>query len=477
MKINKKALIISLICIFSVIAVLGSFGGTTYAFYAKEKKAMIILPGLFGSGLYNEATGAWVWDPFEDIDLTFNHLMRPDGSLNTNKLAPLLFTKSVLTQLSKITDNDFLGAEDSLFNLMAMNEDGTPAVKEVVRVPWENETRLRYGVASAQKGMYESLEERYGEEYEVQVFNYDFRLDNRYSAELLEKYINDKGYTEVVLVSHSNGGQVAACYLARSQENRDKVSKYLSFNSPYYGSFSAITILENVKGMIAGVKTALENSSFQLLRDLANNIEFIFENQFMKLINMWAVYQLLPSYELLTQEYAEVETAYYLDGQKMNFASQEELWNFYCSRPWAKTESGELRVQLEEWLDYKESLTVLMPDGSRVLSTTLVDTVYFSGMNVEGANKVYFVTNDDETVSLEAVGKTKKGDGTVSLASAVALVNEESRIRYINNVDHYGILTNYKGTAEEEAYNIIDGHIAETRKWYSDMWLGILGKK
>ncbi|MDD4316381.1 MAG: hypothetical protein PHC84_04410 [Clostridia bacterium] len=466
---KKKILIIVLICTIVPVLAFMSLSVTTYALYKAEKKTVIILPGLFASGLYDSATGEGVWDPFEGLDISFSEITG-DAGLNMGKLITLLMEDSVQEQLDKLLANDAMGASDSLFNMMAMNEDGTAAVETIVRVPWEKDTRLKYGVVNAQKDMYDSLNAQFGAEYEVQVFNYDFRMDNRQNAVLLENYINENDYDDVILVSHSNGGQVAGVYLARSAENRARVSKYISYNSPYYGSFSAITILENTTDMISGLVEKLIANS---LIGLANNVETVFTNQFMKLLNIWTAYQLLPSYELFASEYHGEQAAICIDGEPVSFLNQEELWDFYCSRPWAKDSQGNLRPVMQQWLAYKDSLTVTLDSGEKVLSTTLVDTTYFAGTEVLTVNKAYYVTEGDG-IAFESSGTTLDGDGTVLLSSAVGMLEDESKICYVPGVDHYGVNIKYYQAAAEATNDFVSKSIENKSVWYKKIWRKIL---
>lgn len=444
----------------------GAFGAVTFAMAEKweENKAIIILPGLFASGLYDTATGEGVWDPLESLNISFGDIY--DGDINLGGIFPLIGETAVIEELTKILANGGLGAPDSVFNMMAMNEDGTSAVSTIRPVPFTSESRLRYGVVNAQKEMYEFFEENYGEDYEVQIFNYDFRLDNRESARKLEEFINEKGYREVILISHSNGGEVAAGYLARSEENRNKVKKYLSYNSPYYGSFSAIDILEDIDGMLYG----LMGSIGDLLPGAGATITNIVENQALKLLNMWPVYQLLPSYELLSQEYAGERAAYCLDGDYIEFANQEELWEFYCSRPWATTSEGELRVQMREWLNYRDSLMVTRADGSKVLSTTLVDTTYYTGCNVWGSYETHFRSTGGGTAYWGSYG-TAMGDGIVLYSSAVAFTTDASRIVVLAGKDHYGVVTDFDGIAASSSRRELDEYISKQgQPWYCEIW-------
>ncbi len=389
-------LIIVTACILILILAFAVFSTTTYLLFKKDKKTIIILPGLFASGLYDTETGMNVWDPFDGLDVSFGELMDLSGDIIISKVISLVFNDVVSREISNLFDNNCIGNEQSVLNKMAMGTDGTPINKNVKPIPWSSEGRHKYGVVNAQKGIYESIRKQYGDYYEVQVFNYDFRLDNRKNAELLEDYINSNGYTDVILMAHSNGGQVAAIYLANSKRNRDKVSKYISYNSPYYGSFSAISILENVDDMLLGAKNALIENHLSFIAD---KIDAVFENQFKLLLNMWTVYQLLPSYELLMQEYNGEKAGIYIDNQRVEFEDKNDLWDFYCSRPWAKNAEGNLQAGLAQWLEYNDALTVTMPNGEKVMSTTLVDTTYFNGTDILGANKAFYTKNADDTLT------------------------------------------------------------------------------
>lgn len=451
-----KKILISVTAIILAIALALLLVGSAFLIgtVAKEKKAIIILPGLFGSGLINSEDGSFVWDNFEGKDdVSFDMLMNEDG-LNLGGLITLLLDEVVLAELGKITANDGAGEPDSLLNMIAMNEDSTPRHPEVVRAPWSVDNRLKYGVVNSLKEMWISLNERYGEEYEVQIFNYDFRLDVRYNAEELEKYINEQGYTDVVLMGHSNGGPVITAYLARSEENRKKVSKFVSFNAPLLGSFSAIGILENMDDMISGIPPAISSLV---------DVPTIFNKQFKTLINMYTPYQLLPSYEIFLHEYNGELAGYYLDGVRMEFETQEELWEFYCTRPWAKDSEGNLKVPMRDWLEARDSFYVTQKDGSKVFATKLVDTVYINGTNVKGGYQTHFVT-DPETGKVNLVKQminTNNGDGTVVTVSAIAGEADPEDIVLFDGWDHYTILYAFDDVLRDGTYEILDKMVVE----------------
>src|SRR5690554_3437450 len=98
---NKKVFIIILIVTVSLIVAFGAFGGTTYGLYKAEKKAVIILPGLFASGLYDAETGNPIWDPFEELELYYADIMPLEGDIDFQKILPLITEDVVKDQLSK----------------------------------------------------------------------------------------------------------------------------------------------------------------------------------------------------------------------------------------------------------------------------------------------------------------------------------------------------------------------------------------
>ena len=456
---SKKIIKSILAVIIILVTVGGTFVGTSYYLHSR-KKAIIILPGLMASALYDTSTGNGAWDPFYDVDLNFKTFINEEG-LNLGSILPLLLVKSVSEQIIKLFANDFHGAPDSLMNLIAMTEDGVPKVDTIEPVPWENKSRLRYGVINAQKELYEEYHKEYGEEYEVQVYNYDFRIDNRVSAQRLEEYINNKRYREVILVAHSNGGQVAACYLNK-EKNRAKVAKYISYSVPYFGSFSAITQLENIDNMLNSLLSTLGES------ELTRKLEQVFQNQFLSMLYMWAPYQLLPSFDFINVDNIGGKAEIIIDGQPVQFATEQELFDFYCSRPWAKMSNGKVRPQLATWPDYLDSIKVTLPNGEKVLSTTLVDTTYINGTGKETPIKVYFETNDDGQLKLvDETYKSTYGDGTVSHYTGIGGEKDASKIVLLEGVNHYGINGYFKEKMETESFEIMDEYMQNrTPKWY-----------
>ncbi len=435
-------------------------------------KAIIILPGLMASGLYDSATNEPIWDPFA-LDLWFSELVTPQG-INFSKVAPLIlnpnYNASVLAAIGNISANGYEGNENSIFNKLAVYEDGTPKVASVkaVDMSFDNPVRLRYGAINSYTEMYMEMEERYGDDYEVSVFNYDFRLDNRNAAAKLEQFVNAKKYSEVILLVHSNGGHVASIYLANSQANRDKVKLVACFDSPLSGSLTAISTLENVDNMISGLRENLPSS----LSFLMEVVENAFEKQFKPLINMYTVYQLLPSYHLLqSPQYTmnldggpdadinEKSSFIMIDGEYVYFNSPEELYDFYISRDWAYMSNGELRPAMASWLDYVDASYVTMSDGRKVHSMSLVNTHYIAGIDYPTACTIQFETQSDNTLKYSGTLTTMHGDSVVLLFGSLegAPVN---KVHIIRNADHYDVAQRYNEFSKDMINTIIDDYIA-----------------
>lgn len=126
----------------------------------RKNKAIVVIPGVLGSQLQN-SSGQMVWN-FIDRSMQLE--------CNTNGTS-----KNTITPYTK---------------------DG-------------------YGAGDIYKKLYERLQNKYQNTYDILFFSYDWRLSNTTSAASLAIAIN-KNYDEVILVAHSMGGLVASKYLANS---------------------------------------------------------------------------------------------------------------------------------------------------------------------------------------------------------------------------------------------------------------------
>lgn len=212
-----------------------------------DKEPVIIVPGIAGSELFHNGEEIWM-------------------------------------NLGKMT----IDIGDDFLNVLAMDEEGnsieTIEVGDIIRDKlefyniWEN--------------MIKDLEDSgYVEGETLFVFPYDWRVDNRDSAEKLNTFIEnvkDSTNTESVdIVAHSMGGLVTKQYVTKYGES--SIDQIIFIGTPHYGSSKSLKVL--MYGDMFGVKHALS----------PQRIQFITRN-------MSTVYQLLPS-----EKYFDIYTRYFVD--------------------------------------------------------------------------------------------------------------------------------------------------------------------
>ena len=179
----------------------------------KETKAIVIIPGILGSSLYNTSTYDKVW-------------------------------------LHAIN-----------FSSMALSENGN-SVMPITSMNSDN-----YGVMDMYKYLYNRLKTAYSSQFDVIFYDYDWRMSNATAASNLETRLS--AYSEVVLVAHSMGGLVASKYLSNSAANRNKTAGLITLGTPFVGSAKAINAMETgelIDKNFAGIdvyffKTTVRNMS------------------------------------------------------------------------------------------------------------------------------------------------------------------------------------------------------------------------
>jgi hypothetical protein len=195
MKVLKKifALFIILSIMTSLIVITAGCDETK-----TEKKAMILIHGILGGAMYDVDSGEAVWA----MDM-----------VSTSEIMAMVSNLSTLTEMLSLDENG-----ESVHNLRVANM---------------NDERGSYTMLSMFEPLYTSLEEAYGDEYDVIVWQYDWRKDNIQSAVELQSFINDNGYDKVMFFTHSMGGNVVSQYLTMSEDNRNKVELFVPFSTPF----------------------------------------------------------------------------------------------------------------------------------------------------------------------------------------------------------------------------------------------------
>lgn len=416
------------------------------------KRGIIVLPGLLGSALIEEGADHPFWDPLTTTDVNLlDFFSNPVSTVGTiigeqEDFFPML--------------NDIIDCKaGTMFPNLMLDEDGENTINPKVKaVSWDYEGNQRYGALQAYKQPYDMLNARYGKYYDVRVFEYDWRQDNRYSAEALEKMINDEGYDEVILCAHSMGNLVVSNYLARSEENRSKVKAFCSNAGPYYGALMALSMLEDPESIIRALDDfdldTLPAGLRSQIEPLFGRVRTMYYDYCIDMIkNMTSIAQLLPTIELVdTLQYAYGDSFVCVDGSPIT--TNEELVEFYKTRPWAKKENGEVRKFVDGLEDYFNGMFVEV-DGQRVHVTTLVDTFYFAGTEVQTVDTVY-INNGVMTDSVN----NYLGDGTVPLYSAIIgkSVTDEN-VLVIPTYTHFDCGCKLEGEMLTKTYQFVDAHI------------------
>ena len=502
-------------------------------------QAIVLVTALMSGGLYDNKTGDALWDPFYFEDVTLPDvlaLLEMDDMMNSQELQDII-GKVMNTKVDFIVDedgkpvydtfisyvleellwpilnypgpnadeddyNDYIaqyGSLDaSLLHNISLDQHGNSLNKNIVpsndyNGPHKN---LQYGVMGAYKSQIVTLAEKYPD-YDVVIFNYDWRLDVEHNEELFEQFLAKKKYSKIILTTHSLGGQVCNKFLAKSQKNRDMVDAFIMYSPATLGATMALAYLNNawdalddyvgmiddvvdmVVDMMGSMGATVANSVLDSLGDLMNGQAKYF------LENLSSVIQLLPSFEMI-KTYHDAEGIWILKDENGNdITSEDDLFTYYESRPWAwqYDESKEptdpdywimngtkhvLKDKVASLREHQHSLYVEQEDGTKVLAADLVNTYYLIGAYKDTIVKYDESINAGWTYTMEdAKGSVNKytkmeGDGIVPMYSLLcghteaeieALYGEGHCIKYHH--EHNVVGTDFTNVTGEDVIKII----------------------
>lgn len=439
-----------------------------YGMRQKPKRGIVIVTALLSGGLVevkDDGTETVVWDPVPMDEFPIQEVLLPNGSLNisTELVTEILnsFENGILDVLDLVT------GEDGFINALQVDRNTGKSVRNIKPATSETDSHVKYGVLNVYKQTYDSMVAEYGDEAEVSVFNYDWRLDNVENGRLLEEYINSKGYDEVILTSHSMGGNVVSCYLARSEENREKVKLYCAYAPSLLGSVDALTYIEDPMRLadmidIDGIKNMLPSAAAGMVDSI---IETVLNDVMAEFIRGFtSMYQLFPSpYLMESGQYSHTGSDYMITVDGTPIKTREELIEFYASRPWAFNEDGEPiyvfqkeangKTRLENFFDSAYVVT----DAGLVHSTTLVNTVYFVGTGISGRERATYITDADGDIVLDRTYNSYDGDNMVLVYSATAALGPEAPNAYvIDNGSHGPVGISFDALLKEKTFEEIN---------------------
>lgn len=448
--------------------------GKSYELEArKEKRAVLWVTALLSGGLYDQAKQTAVWDPLPFDDVLMRDFLTPEAMTESiGKLIPRLLVPSDNFKLADLLNpivGNYQDESNLLWNL-SFDHDGNPNNPNIMPANgFDN--KVQYGVLGAYTDHNAAINEtldKFGIEFHV--FNYDWRKDCAEGADALADYIEENKYTNVILFSHSMGGNVVASYLAKSEYNRSRIAGYVSMGGAFLGSFDALYTMENLPTYLDGSIKAMGMGD--LIESYSGLLKFIktdelFEQLQNFIISLDTFVQLLPSYDLISgPQYGENGdgVAFTVDGVAIE--DKDALYSFYESRSWAwqKDENGEyvmdgdkhvIRDVVKNLRNFHDSLFVTLESGERVFSTTLVDTYYVIGKDVT----TYYGADLDTTTDEFTFRTTQKGDMQVLYYSALANLDdqkllEDGKLVIYDGYNHFQVGCDWE-LIKETTYNCI----------------------
>lgn len=457
---------VALLLTIVTLAVLGA--ALWYEVRKQPKRGIVIVTALLSGGLVevkDDGTETVVWDPVPMDEFPIQEVLLPDGSLNisTELITEILnsFENGILDVLDLVT------GEDGFINALQVDRNTGKSVRNIKPATSETDSHVKYGVLNVYKQTYDSMVAEYGDEAEISVFNYDWRLDNVENGRLLEEYINSKGYDEVILTSHSMGGNVVSCYLARSEENRSKVKLYCAYAPSLLGSVDALAYIEDPMRLgdmldIDGIKNMLPSAAADMVDSIVETVLNDVMAEFIR--GFTSMYQLFPSpYLMESAQYSHTGSDYMITIDGKPIETREELIEFYASRPWAFNEDGEPiyvfqkeangKTRLENFFDSAYVAT----DAELVHSTTLVNTVYFVGTGISGRERATYITDADGNIVLDRTYNSYDGDNMVLVYSATAALGPDAPDAYvIDNGSHGPVGISFDALLKEKTFEEIN---------------------
>ena len=396
------------------------------------KKAIYVLPGYMGSKLFTPDEKQF-WVEGDGMDL----------SLVNGDNIPLV---------ADIAAN----AIKRKSSVAMQNKDGSGSKLYV------DATRDPYGSTNTYRDLVNELKENFEGEYTIEFFPYNWLGDLNDSAQKLRKDIKTKGYTSVVFVTHSTGGLLAANFIAKNNNSREKIKidKAILIAAPLFGTYSALSPLEIGAGALIGqnyklvdgfaqaAKTAPLNPFFpsELKASLALvTVAYNAANNWVRDVshNSPTTYQLLPS-----DEYLKLMPQLYENDfdNKLPIASIKQFYNVLNSS--SNINSNLTNGNNRSHQYFRE--TVLGGDIVSVLQT--VDTLLIASDSAEKktpvmasyTNSLFGGIKLKEIVYKGGENCTEpSGDGTVPYYSATANdgSGEKLPVHNFSGVSHTGLVS------------------------------------
>lgn len=410
------------------------------AWQPSKKKAILFVPGLMASSLFEQnedgtETNVWGFKAIGDLYIP-TLLQSKDPNVLMDKMRGWVSCDADCVPLTKMrvaNMNDHAERKEADF-VPDWCRDG------VWTDAWNgmssNYTFLR-GYRYNNTSIPVKSGKDYADEYDMVVWQYDWRQHLEGTGEQLRAFIDGCGYEKVMFFTHSMGGLAVANYLALGEECRNKVELFVPFGAPFLGSMDTAT---NLCGVAEGVDEKQEDMNMlELLGAMVDDFIGVCMKQFgLEDIarNLASVYQMLPNNQFnQNNAFGENEGAVVVDGKVL---TTEELIAFFGTFDWAKDSTGMVKAVLGNLQAYQNKFYV---DGKHI--STLVPTEYVLGAGVETLVGVT-LNKESGQIIRKQMGN---GDGTVPFFSATAgtMTDQESayNVHVEMGISHGPIANNY----------------------------------
>lgn len=359
-------------------------------FTPTKDKAMILIPGLMASALFNAETDEAIWSPKGFLNLV--------GEFDDNLSALDAKYEGNTYNNSEYNEEKNSLLQNLLIKYMGCDDEGVPnTTVRVANMSSENPADAFGGMSY----LYEDLYSKYRNQYDIVVWQYDWRQSNVESARHLEVFIEKCGWSKVQFYTHSMGGIVVSNYL-KEASNRDKVELFMPFGAPLLGSMDAVTNLFS-EDALAFVKDLFKGMGINFnLAEVARLIP--------------SVYELLPTKEFFAL-YSEGDSPIFINGAP---ATYQQFMQNLLSQTWVKGSDGEIKdfiKNLESYQDaffvnatYDKAKDIWVEDSKseqKVHVSQLVPTEYVIGVGKFTVNRSHLIGDDNITEDYADQDKTE----------------------------------------------------------------------
>lgn len=363
-----------------------------------KKQAMLLIPGLMASSFYNleeDSFGEELWGTKGFLNLVQNYYAKDVENLiaEFNKKYP----NEDFTVYSEYTEAKAGILQGILNSVLSCDENGVPKMTVGVSNMKGSE---KFAAFKGMKYIYDILFTNYSNQYDIVVWQYDWRASVDLASSELARFIDECGYEKVQFFTHSLGSVVVANWL-QDQGHRDKTELFVPFGGPFLGSMDAtINLFSDIteSGLIADLMK---------LVDVSADIRSI-------TTTMPSVYQLMPFSQLYSiAERLDDNTPVQIDGQDATF---DEFYDRLETLDFTKKENDELKPFVEDLVDYQNRYFVKAKldaktgkyvedeSGEYVHVTWLVPTEYIVGVGCKTTNSVNLAFNA-ESKTAEMISK------------------------------------------------------------------------